>query len=138
MKSKKPADVNKATKQRLKDYVCRTITNDNGFEFGMAEILETQLSAKIYFAHPYSSWERGTNEQVNGVIREYLPKGTDFTDVGPSEIKAIEDAINLRPRKTLGYRTPYEVFFNKQEKLISEIWVNPDSLSEVSSVALYA
>ena len=64
----------------------------------------------IYFAHPYHSWERGTNENTNGLLRQYLPKGTDLTQVTPEQLRAYVRQLNHRPRKCLGYRTPFEVF----------------------------
>lgn len=88
----------------------RTLTLDNGVEnFGYKEI-EDKLQVSCYFAHPYSSWERGTNENTNGLIRHYFPKGTDFALIGEEAIQAVEWALNNRPRKRLGWRTPLEVF----------------------------
>ena len=88
----------------------RTLTLDNGVEnFGYKEI-EDQLKLSCYFAHPYSSWERGTNENTNGLIRHYFPKGTDFALIGEEAIQAVEWALNNRPRKRLGWKTPLEVF----------------------------
>jgi len=63
----------------------------------------------VYFAHPYSSWERGTNENTNGLIRRFFPKGTDFNKVSERELKIVQEKLNNRPRKVLGYRTPAEV-----------------------------
>jgi len=65
---------------------------------------------KVYFAHPRSPWERGTNEDTNGLIRQYFPKGTDFTKVTRREVKKVQDQLNGRPRKILKFRTPFEVF----------------------------
>jgi IS30 family transposase len=88
----------------------RTLTLDNGVEnFGYKET-ENQLQLSCYFAHPYSSWERGTNENTNGLIRHYFPKGTDFALIEEEAIQAVEWALNNRPRKRLGWRTPLEVF----------------------------
>lgn len=64
----------------------------------------------VYFAHPGSPWERGTNENTNGLIRQYFPKGTDFTTVTPRQIRRVQDLLNDRPRRSLGYRTPLETF----------------------------
>ena len=89
----------------------KTMTGDNGKEFaGHAQIAEA-LELDFYFAHPYASWERGANENMNGLVRQYLPKKTDFTDVDGAELTWIMDRLNLRPRKCLDYRTPFEVFF---------------------------
>lgn len=86
----------------------RTLTLDNGHEnAGHHEITEI-LGTKCYFARPYHSWERGSNENTNGLIRQYLPKGTNFATVPDKEIVAIENALNSRPRKRLGYKTPLE------------------------------
>ncbi len=85
-----------------------TLTTDNGSEnFCHLEIEET-LNVDCYFAHPYSSWERGTNENTNGLIRHYLPKGTDFATVSDDMIASIERELNNRPRKRLGFRTPLQ------------------------------
>ena len=88
----------------------RTTTLDNGTEFSGFEQLETQLGMAIYFTHPYSPWERGTNEQTNGLLRMFLPKGTDFRHVTDAKLARIEQMLNNRPRKCLNYRTPAEVF----------------------------
>jgi transposase, IS30 family len=92
----------------------QTITNDNGKEFAGHKIVSTALSANIYFAHPYSSWERGTNENTNGLIRQYLPKHRDLSTLTSKEELMIMDRINLRPRKCLNFSTPFEVFFGLQ------------------------
>ena len=88
-----------------------TLTYDNGREFTDHEEMAADLEARVYFAHPYSSWERGANENTNGLIRQYFPKGRDLTTVTQAEIEHAMDQLNHRPRKTLGFRTPYEVFF---------------------------
>ncbi len=88
----------------------RTLTLDNGKEnFGYKE-MQDQLHISCYFAHPYSSWERGTNENTNGLIRWYFPKGTDFETISKEDIQRVEMALNNRPRKRLGWRTPLEAF----------------------------
>lgn len=94
--------------RRLKG--AKTITLDNGSENNGWKQIEEETGARVFFAHPYSSWERGTNENTNGLIRWYLPKKTDFALVSAARIRAIEYALNNRPRKRLGYRTPEEVF----------------------------
>lgn len=88
----------------------KTITLDNGTENTLHEEITREIGAKCYFAKPYASWQRGTNEQTNGLVRWYLPKGTDFRNISESEIAAVESQINNRPRKCLKYRTPLEVF----------------------------
>ena len=90
-------------------YPIHTVTYDNGMEFADHQGIATDLNAYCYFAAPYHSWERGLNEHTNGLIRQYLPKSVDFKDVTDDEIQAIEDRLNDRPRKILGYKTPREV-----------------------------
>ena len=93
----------------------RTITFDNGKEFAMHEYLSKKTGIKCYFATPYHSWERGLNEHTNGLIRQYLPKGTNILEVSTKDVQFIEDALNNRPRKVLGYRTPKEVFMGQKK-----------------------
>ena len=94
-----------------------TITYDNGLEFSEHQNIAQTLSANIYFAHPYSSWERGLNENTNGLIRQYLPKSRPLNNVTQKELYYIMDQLNHRPRKTLGFKTPYELFFKKKTSL---------------------
>jgi len=94
-----------------------TLTYDNGKELTEHEQIAKALEAKIYFAHPYSSWERGVNENTNGLIRQYFPKVRELTAVAREEIEHAMDRLNHRPRKTLGFRTPYEVFFSTKTPL---------------------
>jgi IS30 family transposase len=89
----------------------KTITADNGKEFAKHLKISSQLCADFFFAHPYSSWERGTNENTNGLIRQYLPKSRNLTTVTAKEEIMIMDRLNLRPRKCLDFNTPFEVFF---------------------------
>ncbi len=105
--------VTKAMTSLLKPYRNRvhTVTSDNGKEFaGHAEVADA-LKAAFYFAHPYASWERGTNENTNGLIRQYFPKSRDFTTITQQEIDTAMERLNNRPRKRLGYKTPSQVFF---------------------------
>jgi len=94
----------------LKDKIY-TITSDNGLEFANHKNIANNLDYEHYFCHPYSSWERGLNEYTNGLIRQYIPKGTSFEDITPEYIKMIEDKLNNRPRKALNWKTPNEVFY---------------------------
>ena len=94
-----------------------TITYDNGLEFAEHQKMAQTLSANIYFAHPYASWERGLNENTNGLIRQYLPKSRRLDNVTQKELKHIMDQLNHRPRKSLGFKTPYELFFKKKTLL---------------------
>ena len=88
----------------------KTLTFDNGKEFAYHRQIAKALACEVYFARPYHSWERGTNENMNGLIWQYFPKGTDFDQVTDDEIAAVERKLNMRPRKRLGYRAPIEVF----------------------------
>lgn len=88
----------------------RTITFDNGPENRDWQPLAQSLGIRCYFAHPYHSWERGTNENTNGLIRDYFPKQTDFRMITDAEIDYVERELNARPRKRLGYKTPLQVF----------------------------
>ena len=91
-----------------------TITVDNGKEFCEHELIAAGLQARVYFAHPYSSWERGLNENTNGLVRQYFPKKYEFARISDQDLQQVEDRLNNRPRKTLGYRTPNEVFFKQR------------------------
>ena len=94
---------------RLPASLRRTLTLDNGTENAQHEKITETIGTKCYFAHPYASWQRGTNEHINGLIRWYLPKGTDFSKISDVHIAHIESLINNRPRKCLGFKTPIEV-----------------------------
>ena len=87
-----------------------TLTQDNGMELSEYELLERQCKIDIYHANAYHSWERGTSENTNGLIRRYFPKRTVFSTIDPRYFKKIVNKINHRPRKRLGHKTPYEVF----------------------------
>ena len=91
----------------------RTLTLDNGREFARPIELEKRLRLKVFFAHPYHAWERGTNENTNGLLRQYLPKGFDFSVLTDEELRSYVNALNHRPRKCLCYKTPFEVFHKK-------------------------
>ena len=87
----------------------KSMTYDNGTEMAKHEIITHKTGMKIYFAHPYSSWERGTNENTNGLIRRYLPKGTDFNEIDENKLLFIQQKLNNIPRKIIGYKTPKEI-----------------------------
>jgi len=113
VESKHAEPVTEATILMLNGYKFHgayTITSDNGKEFAGHQKISKALGIDFYFAHPYSSWERGTNENTNGLIRQYLPKGTEFKAVNDETCCFIMDRLNNRPRKCLGYRTPKQVF----------------------------
>ena len=90
-----------------------TVTSDNGKEFAGHLDMAKALGVDYYFAHPYHSWERGANENMNGLIRQYLPKGTSFENLSDDDILLIQNKLNNRPRKKLGFKTPIEYFFAK-------------------------
>lgn len=94
----------------------KTFTVDNGMEFSMHRQMEEALGGQVYFAHRYSPWERGLNENTNGLLRQYFPKGTDLSRVTEEDIQRVENLLNNRPRKCLGYRTPAEA---KQAELVA-------------------
>lgn len=112
------ADALIASMMSLKASV-HTITLDNGKEFAQHERIGNVLDASVYFAHPYSSWERGINENTNGLLRRYFPKGTDFMKLSEEEIQTAVNKLNHRPRKTRGYKTPYELFTGLPTKLVA-------------------
>ena len=87
-----------------------TITSDNGKEFAYHQRVSEELDSDYYFCRPYHSWERGVNEHTNKLIRQYYPKGFDFWNTTVEEVQIVENKLNDRPRKKLGYRTPNEVF----------------------------
>lgn len=86
----------------------KTLTYDQGTEMAQHTLFTKQTKMKVYFAHPQSPWERATNENTNGLVRQYFPKGTDFRTVSRAEIKRVQKLLNTRPRKTLGWKTPQE------------------------------
>ena len=116
----KQADtVTEATITLLKPYQgdkLFTITADNGKEFAGHEKISQELDLDVYFAHPYSSWERGVNENTNGLIRQYFPKGSSFENITEADVEKVMDRLNHRPRKTLNYKTPFEVFFENSQR----------------------
>lgn len=94
----------------FKSLVC-TITCDNGKEFSRHKEIAASLGASVYFAHPYASWERGLNENTNGLIRQYFPRKHDFAAITDDQIRKVTERLNHRPRKKLGFKTPFEEFF---------------------------
>jgi len=111
--TKKAEDIQKESLRLLTPFkeITHTITSDNGLEFANHETISKILDCDYYFCHPYSSWERGLNEYTNGLIRQYIPKGSSFKNITQEKIQEIEDKLNYRPRKTLEWKTPYEVFY---------------------------
>ena len=108
-----------ATVRLLRPHRARvhTLTLDNGKEGAQHEKIATSLAARVYFAHPYCSWERGTNENTNGLIRQYFPKHRNLTTVTQRELDHAMHRLNHRPRKRLGFKTPHEVFFRTKTSL---------------------
>ena len=113
IRSKHAEGVTAVTTRLLKPHKekCHTITFDNGKEFAEHEKMAAELKVDIYFAHPYHSWERGLNENSNGLLRQYFPKGMELVDITEEQVQEAVERINHRPRKVLGFRTPHEVFF---------------------------
>ena len=91
-----------------KEYT-ETITADNGKEFAHHTAISQALDAAVYFAHPYHAWERGLNENTNGLIRQYVPKGTAVDSLSEEQVHHIRDRLNHRPRKGLAFETPHEI-----------------------------
>jgi len=115
IKNKSANETKNAIVQMLKNLpeeLRKSITFDNGTENMLHEIIARTLNLKTYFCNPYHSWEKGSVENTNGLIRRYLPKKTDFSLISDMEIRKIENALNNRPRKSLGFSTPYETLKN--------------------------
>ena len=98
---------------RLPKHLRRSMTLDNGREFSQHKRLTALTGIEVYFAKPYAAWQRGTNENTNGLLRQFFPKGTDFTRISRYEVARVESLLNERPRRRLGYRTPREVLAPK-------------------------
>jgi len=114
-KDKTMEQINQVTIELFRDIspvARKTMTFDNGREFCGHERLSKSLDLDCFFANPYHSWERGLNEHTNGLIRQFFPKSTNFKIVRKEEFQKVVDLINHRPRKSLDYRTPYEVFYS--------------------------
>lgn len=112
LEGKKAQDVLDASTillEPIKDFV-ETITFDNGKEFTLHEKIAQRLDCKTYFAKPYHSWERGQNENANGLLRQYFPKTMELVDISIKQVFKAIDKLNSRPRKCLGFKTPYEAF----------------------------
>lgn len=110
VKDKGAAATKEAVVSRLANLPAHTLTTDNGSENQRWDEIEAALGLECFFAHPYRSCERGANENANGLLREYFPKGTDFREVSDEELVRVEYALNTRPRKRHGFRTPLEVW----------------------------
>jgi IS30 family transposase len=121
--------VSRRTAQAVRKQVCRlllpvrdkahTLTSDHGKEFADHEQITQTLELKYYFAHPYAAWEPGTNENTNGLLRQYFPKKSDFQSVSNKALEQAMTRLNFRPRKTLRFKTPFEVFYHSSVALTS-------------------
>lgn len=110
LKTRSSKEVQAAIEKLLKGLPVKSISFDNGSEFAQFRELEKTLSTLVYFAEPHKPWQRGSNENTNGLIRFFFPKGFDFRTVTDEDVQLVEDLINNRPRKCLGWKTPNEVF----------------------------
>jgi IS30 family transposase len=119
VQSKEASEIQQKTIELLKDWkpLIKTITSDNGKEFANHRAIAEDLDIDYYFAKPYHSWERGANENLNGLIRQYFPKKYNFEDIDEQQIKTVVNTLNNRPRKRFGYKTPNEIFAEKINKL---------------------
>lgn len=117
LEDRKAKRVAAATQKALRWLPKKSLTNDRGWEFSQHKALSKKLKVPIYFCHPYTSSERGTVENRIGVLRQYIPKGTDLRTVSDKRLQEIEDELNSRPMKCLGWRTPYEVMFDEKVAL---------------------
>jgi len=116
IEGKEAALVVAATLEKMKDlpHKVETITFDNGKEFARHQEISIALTTCCYFAQPYHSWERGLNEHTNGLVRQFIPKWANINEVPDEFIEQVQNSLNHRPRKILGGKTPYEVFFGKE------------------------
>jgi len=121
--------VPRRTSQAVRRQVCKlllpvidkahTLTSDHGKEFAGHEQIAQLLKLNFYFAHPYAAWERGTNENTNGLLRQYFPKKSDFQSFSMKEVEQAMSRLNFRPRKSLRFKTPFEVFYKTSVALTS-------------------
>ena len=116
--SKTAEEVSAVAISSLAGHPLRSITPDRGKEFAKHSLVTEALGVEFYFALPHHPWQRGTNENTNGLLREYFPKGKPLDDVGDEEVLMVYDKLNRRPRKRLGYRTPHEVHYSTTLQLI--------------------
>ena len=122
IKTKSAKEVQIKTEQLLEDWspFIKTITSDNGKEFANHQDIAVKLEIDFYFAKPYHSWQRGANENLNGLVRQYFPKGSSFENLTQTAVKEAENILNNRPRKRFGFRTPNEVYasyINREEEV---------------------
>jgi transposase, IS30 family len=91
----------------------KTLTLDNGKEFAEHEQLAAEVALRVYFAKPYCAWQRGTNENTNGLVRQFFPKGSGLANMPERQFEKVQHLLNTRPRKRLGYRTPLEILSSR-------------------------
>ena len=94
----------------MKNHLVKSISFDNGVEFAEYHTIEENLNTKVYFAEPHKPWQRGTNENTNGILRFFFERGCDFREITEEEFQNVIELINNRPRKCLGWKTPAEVY----------------------------
>jgi len=119
LRSKNSTDVREAFEKEFKELptqMKKSLTYDNGTEMAQHKLFTKHTKVQVYFTHPYSPWERPTNENTNGLLRDYFPKGTDLSKFSKKQLKNIQNELNERPRKVLNWETPKDVF----NKLILE------------------
>lgn len=116
MKTKGAKSTAKAIIKALRGYRVRTLTYDNGLEFANHEEVSKALGSKAYFCNPYHSWEKGGVENYNGLVRQYYPKGSSFSEIDLRELFRVEKEINERPRETLGFKSPSELLYHLRVK----------------------
>jgi IS30 family transposase len=116
--TKRAEEIQAKTIELLQDWIplIKTMTSDNGKEFARHERIAQALNIDFYFAHPYHSWERGANENLNGLVRQYFPKHMDFTSIDQTQIEQVLDRLNNRPRKRFGFLSPNEMLKHKLEQ----------------------
>lgn len=117
--SKEASEIEKKTIEVLQDWkpLIKTITSDNGKEFANHKNIAEALNIDFYFAKPYHSWERGANENLNGLVRQYFPKKSNFENITKQDTEKVINILNNRPRKRFGYKTPNEIFAEKLDSL---------------------
>ena len=140
LKNRKSETVTKAFRKsinRLETRLRKTLTYDNGMEMANHKWFTKHTGAHVYFAHPYSSWERGSNENTNGLIRRYFPKNTDFNKISENQLKEVQNILNNRPRKVLGFYTANEKMNEERLALIkgySDNFLSPNAQKKLSEI----